>query len=626
MRLPQPFFRLPLKFDAERLRAEMDALPVSAWARHPTSYEGNSSLRLISVRGEENDTLRGPMRPTPHLRASPYMRQVLASFGVVWSRSRLMRLAPGAKVPEHCDASYHWFNRVRLHIPVTTHPGVRFHCDGTTVHMQAGEAWLFDNWRRHSVDNDSGIERVHLVADTTGSSAFWQFVATSGAGTTERGIPYQPGVDARVATEQTAPRPVMTPAEVDLLLTDLIGELVALPGDATAARHITRYAGILNGFRFDWRQLYLAVGENVAAENEYAALLTRVREATGSIAQGLVMRTNQTPAQVVLESRVLQHALRFDDLQRAADAGSADARNVRVKSASAPMPRRPLIIVAAPRSGSTLLFETLAVSPQLCSVGGEAHWLIESIPALRPGAPGVDSNRLDASQATPQVAEAIAQGAWSRMVDAAGQPVDASRGQTLRWLEKTPKNALRIPFFNQLFPDAQFLFLWRDPRENLSSVIEAWRAGGWVTYRELDGWDGPWSMILPPGYRELRGRPLEEVAAFQWERTNATILDDLAMLPEARWTCVGYEDFVADPGSFVQAICEYAGLEFDAALMARTNGPLPVARYALTPPAEGKWRRNESEILRVLPTVEATWLRLQRQPSLTRRSDIRIAR
>jgi hypothetical protein len=623
MRLSQPFFRLPLRFDAERLRAEMAALPQAAWAAHPTSYTGNTSLRLISVRGEENDTLRGPMRPTPHLLGSPYMRQVLASFGVIWSRSRLMRLAPGAKVPEHCDASYHWFNRVRLHIPLATHPGVRFHCDGTTVHMQAGEAWLFDNWRRHSVDNDSDIERVHLVADTTGSSAFWQFVATSGAAS-ERSIPYQAGVEARVATEQIPPRPVMVPAEVDLLLTDLIGELIAVAGDTEAARNIARYAGLLNGFRFDWRQLYLAAGENPAAECEYAALLQRLREATGSIAHGLVMRTNQTAAQVVLESRVLQHALRFDDLPNTGDARQA-TRSPQDKPAVAPAPRRPLIIVAAPRSGSTLLFETLAVSPQLCTVGGEAHWLVEGIPGLRPGAPGVESNRLDASHATPHVAQAIAQSAWSRMVDAAGKAVVATDGPSLRWLEKTPKNALRIPFFDHLFPDAQFLFLWRDPRENLSSIVEAWRAGGWITYRELEGWDGPWSMILPPGYRALRGRPLEEVAAFQWQRTNATILDDLRQRPASRWAAVCYHDFVADPPGVVRAICEFAGLEFDPALAARTEAPLPFSRHTLTPPAADKWRRNEANITRVLPSVEATWLRLQQLPSLTRRSGTRIA-
>ncbi len=83
MRLPRPFYRLPVRFDAERLRAEVAALPASAWVTHPNDLEGNTSLRLISVQGGENDNVRGPMLPTPHLQSSPYIRQVLASFGVV---------------------------------------------------------------------------------------------------------------------------------------------------------------------------------------------------------------------------------------------------------------------------------------------------------------------------------------------------------------------------------------------------------------------------------------------------------------------------------------------------------------------------------------------------------------
>jgi hypothetical protein len=68
---------------------------------------------------------------------------------------------------------------------------------------------------------------------------------------------------------------------------------------------------------------------------------------------------------------------------------------------------RPIIIVAAPRSGSTLLFETLAVAHGLCTVGGEAHWLVEDHAELRPGAPGVESNRLEAQHATPKLADAM---------------------------------------------------------------------------------------------------------------------------------------------------------------------------------------------------------------------------
>jgi len=39
-------FPLPLVFDAVQMRREIEALPQSAWAEHPTDYEGNSSVRL----------------------------------------------------------------------------------------------------------------------------------------------------------------------------------------------------------------------------------------------------------------------------------------------------------------------------------------------------------------------------------------------------------------------------------------------------------------------------------------------------------------------------------------------------------------------------------------------------
>jgi LPS sulfotransferase NodH len=282
-----------------------------------------------------------------------------------------------------------------------------------------------------------------------------------------------------------------------------------------------------------------------------------------------------------------------------------------------------VFIVAAPRSGSTLLFETLAVTPQLVTLGGEAHWLVETNPALRPGAPDIDSNRLDATRATPSVATDIDRMLTKRMVDAAGKPIALQPG--MRWLEKTPKNALRIPFFDRLFPDALFIFLWRDPRENLSSIIEAWKAGRWITYPMLKDWDGPWSMLLPPAWRELKGRPIEEIAAAQWERTNHIALQDLRTLPGDRWTSVRYADLLADPRATVGRICRFAGIEFDDALAARAGAPLPPSRHTLTQPAPDKWRVNEDAVLRVLPQVEATWRELEALEAVNPRTEIRNA-
>lgn len=267
---------------------------------------------------------------------------------------------------------------------------------------------------------------------------------------------------------------------------------------------------------------------------------------------------------------------------------------------------RPVFIVAAPRSGSTLVFETLAASDNYCTLGGEAHWLVEGLAPLRPGAPGVDSNRLDAAHATDAIVALIRGAICARAGDRHGR----AAADRCRLLEKTPKNALRIPFFDRIFPDALFIFLWRDPRENVASIMNAWREGRWTTYRGLDGFDGPWSLLLPPGWRALRGKALEEIAAYQWECTNRIVLEDLALLPIHRWTSVEYATFLADPAAVVKRLCAFAQIDFDTPLAQRVSGPLPHSRYTLTVPAREKWRRDEVAIERVLPSIEPVWRRL----------------
>lgn len=589
MRLAKPFYRLPVRFDAERLRAEVAALPASAWAKHPNEIPGNSSVRLISVDGGENDDVNGVMQLTPHLKQCPYMRQVLASFGVVWSRSRLLRLAPGACVPEHADINYHWYNRIRLHIPIVTRPEVRFYCGDQSVHMAAGEAWVFDNWRLHRVENPTPDERIHLVADTSGSAAFWQFVGRSEIqNTTDQVFRFDPSRDMTPLTERTTLAPVMAPAEVDLLILDLITELVPRSATPESRVALARYTAMLDALRRDWRQLYALYGDRPEGWPEFTRLRDSVRNASRNLAEGLMIRTNQVAAHTVLEGRLLRAMLNIPETTAKPTAPRARASL-----------RRPIFIVAAPRSGSTLLFETLAASENISSFGDEAHWLVEGIPDLRPGAPGVESNRLEAYHATDAIGEHIIQEILRRVPD-------TSR----RFLEKTPKNALRIPFFDRIFPDAQFIFLWRDPRENLSSIIEAWRSGQWKTYNGLDGFDGPWSMLLPPGWRAMRGQPLEKIAAFQWATTNTIALDDLEKLPRERWTAVSYADLLANPEVTVRRLCEFLRIEVDPALAQRITAPLPHSRYTLTPPAADKWRANEALIERVLPEVQPVWNRL----------------
>ena len=258
---------------------------------------------------------------------------------------------------------------------------------------------------------------------------------------------------------------------------------------------------------------------------------------------------------------------------------------------------RPVFVVSTPRSGSTLLFETLGQAPGLFSPGGESHWLIEDIHALSPAAHGWHSNRLDSSDAAPEAVERLARAFYEDLRDRDGR---RPQGR-VRMLEKTPKNALRVPFFAAAWPDALFVYLYRDPRQTLASMIEAWRSGAFRTYPGLPGWTGlPWSLLLVPGWEALKGRPLPEVAAHQWAATTETLLGDLEALPRERVRALAYADFLAEPQPIVERLAGSLGLGWD-----RPLGPtLPLSVTTVSAPRPDKWRAIEGAIEAVWPIVE----------------------
>lgn len=258
---------------------------------------------------------------------------------------------------------------------------------------------------------------------------------------------------------------------------------------------------------------------------------------------------------------------------------------------------RPTFIISPPRSGSTLLFETLEQAPGLFTTGNESHGLIERIPGLSPADHGWGSNGLASADATPVVVDQLAQGFLADLHDRDGKQPEGC----FRMLEKTPKNALRVPFFNAAFPDALFVFLYRDPRQTLSSMIEAWVSGRFRTYPRLKGWTGPaWSFLLVPGWPALNGRPLPEIVANQWAITMNRLLDDLEQIPSTRIRTVDYGEFLASPQSTMVHLTASLDLDWDGQL----ESPLPLSKTTLSRPDSDKWRQMADVIDAVWPIVQ----------------------
>ncbi len=635
MKLDTEFYKLPLGFDAERLAQEVAQFAESEWRPHPQGYPGNSALILIAVDGDaNNDLVKGPMRPTPHLDRCPYLQQVLGALGTVLGRTRLMRLGAQAEATAHIDMNYYWFERVRVHVPIVTFPEVSFLCNDKSVHMAPGETWIFDTWKLHNVLNPTSHSRIHLVVDTVGSAYFWDLVAKSERphdrererAIAARFLPYEPGKKVVLETESVNFPVVMSPWEqqklVDLVLEGM-NPVKDNPSDLAA-----ELKGELLRFCREWRSLWAQYGAASPGWPLYRQVLDNFKVKLDRFETHLNLQNGMDVAKILREFLITPSLNGELAGQEETPSATVSFRSPVENEKQPASPRsepavfheqpiekttqtaidRPIFIVAAPRSGSTLLFETLGRCRELWTIGKESHEIFEGIAKLQPANRQFASNRLTEADADPETAATLRQRFLEGLRDRQNQPLPPGTA-SVRMLEKTPKNSLRIPFLRAVFPDARFIYLYRQPQENISSIMEAWRSKKFVTYPKLPEWEGlPWSLLLIPGWRQLQGKPLPEIAAEQWRIANQYILDDLETVASDRKICVTYADLLADPQAQAKRLCEFAGLEWDVELPSK----LPFSRHTLTPPNPNKWKKNAAEIETILPKIEGTAVRAQK--------------
>ena len=323
MRLQFPFIQLPLRFDAAALATEVAAIEEAQWRPHPQGFPGNSALPLVAVGGDaDDDGLIGAMQPTPLLARLPYLQQLLASLGVVLGRTRLMRLSGQAEVTAHIDQAYYWAERMRVHVPIVTQPGVRFYCGDAEINMAAGECWIFDTWRLHRVLNQGDAMRIHLVADTVGGERFWEHM--------QHARPHHvhpPGWQASlIAPQAQAPRElqfesvnspaVMSPWELHSHLSFLFGQLRPQQPAMAQAQQIALH------FMRRWQALWSCHGEAPAGRAAFRRVLDEFVESMRPL-RGALLLVNDLDFHKSLMVMVVGSAL-IDDAKCAGFGGPRD--------------------------------------------------------------------------------------------------------------------------------------------------------------------------------------------------------------------------------------------------------------------------------------------------------------
>ena len=187
--------RLPLRVDAERIRAEVDALPAHLWGNRGGRGGVHDRAAAVWLRGhapaERRDSIdeREPFAWLPTLR-----ELVMSTIAAPPMRCLLARLPAGCSVPAHTDNGPYFARTLRLHVPVITSPAVAMFADGLVYHMQPGEVWALNNSAVHGVLNDDPVQaRTHMIVDFLPSDGLRDLLRSA-----DRGLGLAvPGVDAR---------------------------------------------------------------------------------------------------------------------------------------------------------------------------------------------------------------------------------------------------------------------------------------------------------------------------------------------------------------------------------------------------------------------------------------------
>jgi len=309
----------------------------------------------------------------------------------------------------------------------------------------------------------------------------------------------------------------------------------------------------------------------------------------------------------------------------------------------------PVLIVGAPRSGTSMLQKILRNHPDFWSLPSESEMIWDQFchPALR----GWASEIVDEAELTEadrvriiELFEEYMRPAafwrpfektnliWGfrrnpalrrilRPVYAALMPLLKSRARPdvpRRLLEKTVGNCFRLGYVCKVFPDARIVYPVRDGRNAVNSLINAWRhPDRFFSYDvpadlNIEGYDRDrWNFVLPPRWRDYTDRSLAEVCAFQWLSCNEHMLaETLKEQYRDRVLRLRIEDLAAEPEAVLKRLVEFLDLPFDDYFLGIARN-MPVVNSPDGDISSDKWRgQNRDAVESVMPMIAPMMRRL----------------
>jgi len=199
--------------------------------------------------------------------------------------------------------------------------------------------------------------------------------------------------------------------------------------------------------------------------------------------------------------------------------------------------KTPIFIFSLPRAGSTLLQRMLMAHPEICSHA--EPWILLPLCRLNKSEGAVaDYGYSIGASAISEFTESLPNGSDDFYKElrkfSDSLYTKHCKNDERFFLDKTPRYYYIINEIKRIYPDAKFIFLFRNPVHVMSSMINTWSNGnlkGLYAYKN-DLCFGP--VALSEGFNLLKSNSI----------------------------AINYENLVSDPNRVLNSICHYLDIKY----------------------------------------------------------------
>ncbi len=233
--------------------------------------------------------------------------------------------------------------------------------------------------------------------------------------------------------------------------------------------------------------------------------------------------------------------------------GKSLIRNIKFSFSKKDKVFNPVFLIGCGRSGTTILGTTLGQHVEITYLNERRDIWHTAFPELDiwSGIPIKPRFQVGSEDISPKKKQKL------RSLFFKEQTID--KGNIL--LEKLPINTFRLEFIEAIFPEAKYIYLYRNGLEVAQSIAVYSEKGEWFAAGE-ERWN-TFSKLAELKNISIRGNSYLEKGLSEWRLSTEYAEDFFQKIAADRFFKLSYQDFLNDPQVQVKQLYSFLGISFE---------------------------------------------------------------